>query len=198
MPQSTRLIGAVERALDIMELFNAWTPELGLTQVAQATRLHKSSAAGLIDSLAAKGYLAPNPAKRKCRLGPEVISRAKVVPSSMDLRQTAMPHLHRLRDCFNETVNLAIADAGDMVYVERPLCAHALGLRSEGGKHRRAHSTALGKAILTYFKPADVKVCVARYGLPSVTAHTITNQDTLQQHLEAARTISANLGYAIN
>jgi IclR family transcriptional regulator, KDG regulon repressor len=159
MPQPTKLIGIVERALDIIELFNEWTPELGLSEIAEATRLHKSTAASLIHSLAVKGYLDPNPANRKYRLGPKIISRTKVALNSTDLRQTATPYLHRLRDCFNETVNLAIADASDMVYVERPLCAHALGLRSEGGKRERAHSIALGKSyacLLETHRPTDL------------------------------------------
>lgn len=194
MPQPTKLIGAVERALDILELFNERTPELGTTEIADATGLHKSTAAGLIYTLAAKGYLAQNPTNRKYRLGLKVISRAKVVLGSMDLRQTAMPYLHQLRDRFDETVNLAILDAGDMVYVERLLCGHALGMRSEVGKRERAHSTALGKVILAYSEPADVQAYVARYGLLSTTTRTVTEWEALQQHLAAAR----HQGYAID
>lgn len=194
MPQPAKLIGAVERALDILELFNERTPELGTTEIADATGLHKSTAAGLIYTLAAKGYLAQNPLNRKYRLGLKVITRAKVVLGSMDLRQTALPYLHQLRDQFEETVNLAILDAGDMVYVERLLCGQALGMRSEVGRRERAHSTALGKAILAYSEPADVQAYVARYGLCSTTARTVSDEDALQQHLTAAR----RRGYAID
>ncbi len=194
MPQSIKLIGAVERALDILELFNERTPELGTTEIADATGLHKSTAAGLIYTLAAKGYLAQNPTNRKYRLGLKVISRARVVLGSMDLRQIALPYLHHLRDQFDETVNLAILDAGDMVYVERLLCGHALGMRSEVGKRERAHSTALGKAILAYSEPGDVQTYVTRYGLASTTERTITDWATLEQHLALAR----RQGYAID
>ncbi len=194
MPQPAKLIGAVERALDILELFDERTPELGTTEIADVTGLHKSTAAGLIYTLAARGYLAQNPVNRKYRLGLKVISRAKVVLGSMDLRQTALPYLHQLRDQFDETVNLAILDAGDMVYVERLLCGHALGMRSEVGKRERAHSTALGKAILAHSASADVQAYVASYGLAPTTERTVTDPATLAQHLAAAR----GQGYAVD
>lgn len=194
MPQPAKLIGAVERALDILDLFDERTPELGTTEIADATGLHKSTAAGLIYTLAAKGYLAQNLTNRKYRLGLKVVSRAKVVLGSMDLRQIALPYLHQLRDQFDETVNLAILDNGDMVYVERLLCGHALGMRSEVGKRERAHSTALGKAILAHSAPADVQAYVASYGLVPTTGRTVTDPATLAQHLAAAR----SQGYAVD
>lgn len=194
MPRTAKLIGAVERALDILELFSERTPELGTTEIAEATGLHKSTAAGLIYTLAAKGYLAQNSASRKYRLGLKALGLARVVLSSMDLRQAALPYLHQLRDQFDETVNLAILDDGYMVYIERILCARALGMRSEVGKRERAHSTALGKAILAHSDPAEVHDYVTRYGLPASTARTVTDRDTLQQHLEAA----LRQGYAVD
>jgi len=109
MPQSTKLIGAVERALTILEVFDDRSPELGTTEIANATGLRKSTAAGLIYTLAAKGYLSQNPTTRKYRLGLRVLELATRVIGAMDLRQVALPYLQQLRDQFDETVNRRIS-----------------------------------------------------------------------------------------
>ncbi|MGC8781159.1 MAG: IclR family transcriptional regulator [Anaerolineae bacterium] len=194
MAQPSRLIGSVERALDILNLFDLRTAELGTTEIAEAVGLHKSTAASLIYTLAAKGYLAQNPRTRKYSLGLKLIERSAVVLHHLEVRRVAYPHLEALRDRCGETVNLAVLDGADIVYIERLLCTRALGMRSEIGKRALAHSTALGKAILAHWPTAEVGAFVQRFGLPRVTAKTITDPTEFLRQLEEARA----LGYAID
>jgi IclR family transcriptional regulator, KDG regulon repressor len=187
MRQPAKLIGAVDRALDILNLFDERAPELGTTEIAEMTGLHKSTAAGLIHTLAVKGYLDQNTSSRKYRLGLKIIERGSVVLGSMDLRQRATPFLQQLRDRLDETVNLAVFDDGYMVYVERLLCSHGLGMRSEVGKREPAHSTALGKVILAHLEPHHVDRYISRYGLTPVTPRTTIDAVVFRQQIEQAR-----------
>ncbi len=188
------LIGAVERAVDILNLFEPRTPELGTTEIAEATGLHKSTAAGLIYTLAAKGYLTQNPVNRKYRLGLKLVERAAIVLGSMDLRQAALPFLQRLRDTFDEAANLAVLDEGYMVYVERVLGTRALGMRSEVGKREPAHTTALGKAIFACWSPAEVTAYIERHGLHPLTPRTVTDPQVFLRQVADAR----RQGYALD
>lgn len=52
-----RIIGSVQRALDILSLFGSQSPELGITEIAKALDLHKSTASGLIYTLQSNGYI---------------------------------------------------------------------------------------------------------------------------------------------
>ena len=165
MAHAPKLIGSVDRALEILNLFEERLPELGTTEIAAKTGLNKSTAAGLIHTLADKGYLDRNPVSHKYRLGLKIMERGSVVLGSMNLRQCATPYLQELHSQFDETVNLAVLDDGYMVYVERLLSSHGLGMRTEVGKREPASSTALGKAILGQMEPDDVHAYLARYGL---------------------------------
>ena len=147
MPRPSKLIGSVERAFDILNLFDGRSPELGMTEIARALGLHKSTVASLIYTLEARGYLNQNPVTRKYRLGLKLVERASIVLSHVEIRQVALPHLQVLRDEFDESVNLAVLDGAYVVYVERLVGTRALGVRTEVGKLEPAHSTALGKAI---------------------------------------------------
>lgn len=114
--------------------------------------------------------------------------------SHVEIRQVALPHLQVLRDEFDESVNLAILDGAYVVYVERLVGTRALGVRTEVGKREPAHSTALGKAILSCLTKAEVKTFVKQHGLPQVTSHTITSSDRLCLELDKTR----ERGFAID
>ena len=184
----------MQRAVDILNLFDSQAPELGTTEIARALGLHKSTAASLVSTLAANGFLNQNPDTRKYRLGLKLVERAFAMLDQVEIRQIAYPCLQELRNQWNETVNLAILDGADVVYIERMLGTKALGMRSEVGRRAPAHSTALGKAILACWPITDVKTFVTLHGLPSVTPQTITDPDKFFAELDKVR----EQGYAVD
>lgn len=194
MTQPSRKIGSVQRAIDILNLFDNQTSELGTTEIARALGLHKSTAASLVSTLAANGFLNQNPETRKYRLGLKLVERAFAMLDQIEIRRIAYPALQQLRDQWNETVNLAILDGPAVVFIERMLGTKALGMRSEVGRREPAHSTALGKAILSCYPLADVQAFIAAYGLCAVTPKTITSPDKFLAELDKAR----EQGYAID
>jgi DNA-binding IclR family transcriptional regulator len=194
MAHQSRKIGSVQRAVDILNLFDSQSPELGTTEIARALGLHKSTAASLVSTLAANGFLNQNPDTRKYRLGLRLVERAFAMLDQFEIRQVAYPALQELRDQWNETVNLAILDGSDVVYIERMLGTKALGMRSEVGRRALAHSTALGKAILSCYPLADVKAFIAARDLSAVTPKTITDPARFLAELDKVR----EQGYAID
>jgi len=179
-----KLIGSVQRALNILDLFTNQHPELGTTEIANALGLPKSTAAGLIATLEANGYLVQNPDNRKYALGFKLLERGRLLLDQLDLRQVALPHLEGLRDWCNEAVNMGILDGGYVVYIERMMGTNRLGIRSEVGKRELAHSTALGKAILALSTQGEAETYLAEYELKPVTPNTITAPDQFLLDLE--------------
>jgi IclR family KDG regulon transcriptional repressor len=194
MPHSSKKIGSIQRAFDILDLFSSQSAELGTSEIARALGLHKSTTASLVYTLEANGFLSQNPETRKYRLGLKLVERAFAMLDQVEVRQVAYPCLRELRDRWNETVNLAIMDGSDIVYVERMLGTKALGMRSEVGRRAPAHSTALGKAILACFPLARVQAFISQYGLPVMTPQTITDPDKFLAELEKTR----DQGYAVD
>lgn len=187
MTHSSKTIGSVQKALDILNLFDSQSPELGTTEIARALDLHKSTAASLVYTLESNGYLVQNPDTRKYRLGLRIAERASAMLEQVEIRRVALPFLQDLRNRWNETVNLAVLDGSDIVYIERFLGTKALGMRSEVGNREAAHSTALGKAILACYPPDRIKSFVKQYGLARVTAKTITDPAEFCVELEKSR-----------
>ncbi len=189
-----KLIGSVQRALDILDVFNARNPELGTTEIAGAIHLPKSTVAGLIYTLEVNGYLEQNPENRKYRLGYKLAERAGLFLNQYDLRRVAAPHLLALRDACNESVNLALRRGSDMVYIERMHGTNTLGFRSEIGKRERVHSTALGKAYLAFLPQPEILDFVAHHDFEPLTQNTITDAELFLADLACVR----ERGYAID
>jgi IclR family transcriptional regulator, KDG regulon repressor len=134
-----KLIGAVDRALDILDLFNEQVSELGIGEISAATGLHKSTAAGLVYTLEARGYLRQNPANRKYRLGTRLLERAAVFLNQAEVRRAAQPYLKALQQEVDESLNLAIPDGADVVYIERLSSSKTLGMRAGIGRRAPAY-----------------------------------------------------------
>lgn len=175
MSKQQKIIGSVQRAIDILDLFDRQTQELGVTDIARALDLPKSTAAGLIFTLEQNDYLDQNTLTRKYRLGFKLAERAGVFLDQFNLRRVAAPILETLRDATNESVNLAIRDGKYVTYIERMLGNNMLGMRSEIGKRELIHSTALGKALLAHLPTTELNQLIADYDFNPVTLHTITN-----------------------
>ncbi len=179
IPSSRKSIGSVQRALDILNLFDKGHIELGNTEIAKLMDLPTGTVAGLIYTLKINHYLdQPNPANRKYRLGLKLAERAAVLLDQLDLRKVAAPFLEELRDWCGESINLAIRDGNEVVYIERMFGDHSLGIRSELGRRGALHSTALGKAMFSFLPEPERQKLILSYDFYPVTPYTITDRET--------------------
>jgi DNA-binding IclR family transcriptional regulator len=189
-----KVIASVQRALDILNLFDSTHFEWGNAEIARQLGLNPSTVAGLVSTLKTNHYLNQNPANRKYRLGIKLVEKASLLLEQLDLRKVASPYLETLRDWCNESINLAIRDNEDVVYIERIFGNHSLGIRSELGKRAPVHSTALGKAMVAYLPDQEAKEYLERYTFFGVTRYTIVDLDRFQQELDRVR----RQGFAID
>ena len=176
-PTARKTIASVQRALDILNVFSIGNVELGNAEIAKLVNLPVGTASGLIYTLKLNNYLDQNPANRKYRLGLKLAERATVLLDQLDLRKVAAPFLASLRDWCGESVNLAIRDGNEVVYIERMFGNHSLGIRSELGRRGFLHSTSLGKAIISFLPETERQGLLSNYDFLAITPFTITDPD---------------------
>jgi IclR family KDG regulon transcriptional repressor len=182
-----RVINSLQRAINIVDLFDEQTAQLGITEIAETLGLHKSTAAGLVYTLEYNGYLAQDSETRKYGLGFKLVERASVLLDQIDVRRVALPCLQELRDWSGESVNLAVRDSGQIVYIERLTTTQSLGMRAKVGYRAPLHCTALGKALLSGLPLNEVEDLIAQFGLPTVTAHSIVDRAQFLQEISRIR-----------
>lgn len=144
-------------------------------------------------ALERNGYIAQNPENRRYHLGLQLVERAGVLLDQIEIRKIAMPDLEDLRDWSSESVNLAILEENQIIYIERLLTDKSLGFRNHIGKRAFPHSTALGKAMLSHLPPQQALAILQSYPLQAMTPNTIIDIEELTRQFEDFR----QQGYAI-
>lgn len=182
-----RMIASVQRAIDILNLYDNRHYELGVTDIARSLDAPKSTISGLINTLEANKILEQNPITRKYHLGVKLVEYGSILLNQIDLRDMALPYLHDLLDWCNESVNLAVRDDSHVIYIERLFGTNLLGMRSEIGKREPIHTTALGKAILSRMNEGEMREVLSHADLTPKTPYTITDQKSLMENIRLCR-----------
>jgi IclR family transcriptional regulator, acetate operon repressor len=186
-------VQSVARAIEIVKSFSWERPERGVNELARELGLHKSTVSRLMMTLECGGLLARDPVTDRYRLGIDLIGLASQVISHLDVREIARPYLRELADNCQETVNLVVLDAGQVVNLEQ-FVPPARRVMNIGwiGRRMPPHCTAAGKVLLAHLPSEDVDR-VLPVELERFTPQTIT--DRRQLRLELVRTLEQ--GYAV-
>jgi len=189
---------SLERGLAILSAFRSGRPLLGVSELGRDIGLSRSTTHRYVATLAALGYLQQDPSTKKYRLGPRVLDLGFSAINSMELREVAAPHLRELSDETGYTVNMAILDGLDIVYVERSRSSREgqreIDLNLHVGSRLPAYCTSLGKVLLAFLDDGDQKVALARIDFARRGPNTLTSRATFALELKRVR----EDGFAIN
>ena len=189
---------SLERGLAILSSFSAERRSIGASEMAQELGLSRSTAHRYIATLAGLGYLNQDPATRKYLLGPRVLELGFTAINSMELRDVAAPHLRRLCDETGHTVNMAILDDVDIVYVERFRASrrhqNEIDLDLHVGSRLPAYCTSMGKVLLAFLPDAERDDLLSRITFSRRGPNTLTSRTALVAELRHVRAT----GIAVN
>ncbi len=159
------VVEAVLRALDILDVFDG-SRELSLNEISQRTGLNKSRCFRLLHTLASRKYVervGKDEGEGGYRLGSQPFERA--AGARRDVREIAHPYLVRLRDQFNETVNLGLIHSGEILYVDLVESQRPFRMSAMVGSRMPVESTAMGKAILACLTKEAVRGLLAGHSV---------------------------------
>jgi IclR family transcriptional regulator, KDG regulon repressor len=179
-------IRAVERALAILLCFSQNTPELTLTQIADRVSLNKSTVHRLLGTLDRNRFIQRDPATGAYRPGIRLMQFAYLMVEQNDLRRYAAPFLHLLREQFRETVDLAILDNAEVVYLDVLESPQRVKLAAAIGQRLPAFCTATGKVLLAYMDDGTIQRIMDN-GMPKHTDCTIISREAFLENLRAIR-----------
>jgi IclR family pca regulon transcriptional regulator len=189
---------SLERGLAILSAFRSGRPLLGVSELGREIGLSRSTTHRYVSTLAALGYLQQDATTKKYRLGPRVLDLGFSAINSMELREVAAPHLRQLSDETGFTVNMAILDDLDIVYVERCRSARAgqrdIDLNLHVGARLPAYCTSLGKVLLAFLPALERDAALARIDFARRGPNTLTSRTSFAAELERVRAS----GFAIN
>lgn len=186
--RSVRLLSSLEHGLAVLEaLASAREQTLGLSELAQRVGLHKTSAARVLATLTAHGYVEQDPRTRRYRLTLKLFELGSLCLARIELVREARPLLENLARLSGEVVHLAVLDQGEVVYVDKVESEQTIRMYSRVGRRSPVHCTGVGKALLAFVDDVTFQSIVAEKGLRRYTPRTITDPERLREHLARVR-----------
>lgn len=186
MPDEARGSGvqSLDRALNLLEHLADAGGSLRLAELEAATGLPLPTIHRLLRSLAHNGYVRQEPSRRYA-LGPRLIRLGETAGRA--LGAWAAPRLAELVAEIGETANMAVLEVDAVVYVAQVPSAHSMRMFTEVGRRVSAHSTGVGKALLSQLSDDQVHDLLRRTGMPARTPRTHTDPDAFLAELADVR-----------
>jgi IclR family acetate operon transcriptional repressor len=185
------LVQSVLRAAAILRAFGD-AESLSLADLTARLNLPKPTVFRLAATLESAGLLERNP-DGTFGLGASFVSTARLI-LGRGLPATARPHLERLFRAAGHSVNLAVLDQGELLYLDAIDSRDGLRLVAVVGDREPIHATAVGKAIAAALSQEQLDRVLAAHPLRSLTPQTITSRSQFDAELERVR----ERGYAID
>jgi DNA-binding IclR family transcriptional regulator len=177
-------VQVIARAAQILRALDGEPDGLSLSQLSERLDLPRSTVHRVVSALSAEGLVAAPSPNGRVRLGPELARLA--LSSRRELRQELRPHLQRLFETLNETVDCAVLDGDHLRFIDQIAAPHRLRAVSAVGATFPLHCTANGKAILAELSRDEVaRILPTR--LKRCTPATITGRAELLAELETVR-----------
>lgn len=193
-PRASGQVQSLSRALWLMNALAECPQGLSLSEVAHRVQLPTSTAHRLLTTLQNERYVRFESERSAWQIGVQAFQVGSTFVRSRDIVAMSRPYMRRLMEESGETVNLAISDRSEVVYLAQVECHKMMRAIAGPGGRARMHCSGVGKALMAYADQGDVDELVERGGLPRETSKTIS--DTKALHAELARI--RKLGYAVD
>ncbi len=187
-------VQSLVRALTIVNRLAAADEGITLTEVAQQVGLSPSTAHRLLTTLEQERYVHFDAERRLWSVGVQAFVAGNAFLKTRSLVASARPQMRALMEESEETVNLAVEDQFEAIYLSQVECRQMMRAFARPGARVPLHCSSVGKALLSALPDSELSRILHRRGLPRVTVKTITTTSALREDLIRTR----ERGYAID
>jgi IclR family transcriptional regulator, acetate operon repressor len=192
---------SVDRALHVLELLASWGSG-GVSELAAAIGVHKSTAFRLLGALEARELVEQTPERGRYRLAFGLVRLARRVNVQAGLTDQARPLTDELAASLGESVNLAVLREHYAVNVVQSRGQASVVSQNWVGQLTPLHATSSGKVLLAHLDPEERDALLA-LGLHAYTPHTHVDPDGFAEELQGVRergwaTTSSELEIGLN
>ena len=180
-------VQSLSRALKLLNALAVHSQGLSLSEVAGYVGLPNSTAHRLLTTLQNERYVRFESERSVWLIGVQAFCVGAAFVRSRDLVTIARPYMRRLMEQSGETVNLAIADRGEVIYIAQVETQKMMRAIAGPGGRAPMHCSGLGKALLAVADAATLDKLMGSMELHRETAYTLITAQDLERDLDKAR-----------
>ncbi len=187
-------VRAVERALQLIEVFARSREPLSITALVRTLDLPASTVHRLVQTLMTLEYLVQYPASKRYGVGRGIAEITRSMVLKYEFSRHATPFLTHLVEQTAETASLAALYGPNAIYLKQVESPSAMRVSNGVGSLVPLHCTAVGKVFLADFAPRTLRDTLQHTGLEALTPRSISLRKTLERELAEVR----KRGYALD
>src|SRR5260221_4383564 len=181
------LVQSLGRGLALLDSLAESPDGISLSDLAQQVGLSVSTAHRLLTTLEQQGFVRCNPGSRHWSIGVQAFIVGSAFVKARDLLEIARPRMRSLMEQSGETVNLAVLDGGEAVFLAQVECRQMMRALAPPGVRIPVHCSSAGKALLATLPETEVARILRKHGLPRLTPRTLTTLARLPEGIEWTR-----------
>lgn len=193
-PERSDQVQSLVRALTLMNRLAAADEGMALTEVAQQVGLSLSTTHRLLTTLEQERYVHFDLERRLWSVGVQAFTTGSAFLKTRSLTALARSQMRMLMEQNEETVNLAVEDEFEAIYLLQVECRHMMRAFARPGGRVPLHCSSVGKALLSATPDGDLARVLHQRGMPRLTIKTINTTAALRKDLALARRV----GYAVD
>ena len=180
-------VQSLTRGLSILDALAKSAGGLTLTDVSQRAQLPPSTTHRLLTTLERMGYVHQADDLGLWSIGLQAFTVGTTFLADRDFVGQSHPYMHRLMEQAGETVNLAILDGTEAVFVAQVQCHEMMRTLVKLGSRVPLHASGVGKALFAALPDPQVDAILKVKGLPRITENTIVAIETMWAALRVIR-----------
>lgn len=157
--------------------------EMSIAELSSVSGLGKSNVHRILGTFKSLGYVGQNVETGKYYATLKIYGMGNRVSKRIPLRRVAKPYLYELFEKCHETVNLAVYDDGEVIFLDKIITKEPLRIELDIGKSVPPYCSALGKTFMAYSKD----IVLEDIDFKKHTDTTITSWQELNKELEIIR-----------
>lgn len=175
-------INSLIKSLNILE-YLLENGEMSILELANLSGMGKSTVHRILGTFKTMGYVEQSKENNKYYATLKIFELGNKVANRIPLRKIVRPYIEELYEKCHETVNFAIVDKNEVVFLDKIVTAEPLRIELEVGKRVPAYCSALGKAVMAFNRDLDISQLVFN----KITSNTIDSAEKFMKSLEEIR-----------
>jgi IclR family acetate operon transcriptional repressor len=177
---------ALERGLVVLQAL-AREGYISLTDLSLKIDVPTSTVHRILMTLEKYGFAVINEDTNEWSVGIETFRVGNSYLERTNLIEASRKAMRELMEATGETANLAIADAGDVVFISQVESHNPIRAFFRAGTRGHMHASGIGKVLLANMLRRDVEKILEIKGCPIFTTNTLSSPATLFRDLEITR-----------
>ncbi|MBS7544138.1 IclR family transcriptional regulator domain-containing protein [Ancylobacter oerskovii] len=189
--KQTDFVGGFAKGLQVIEAFDAASPQMTITRLSEATGLDRATTRRCLLTLVELGYARHD--GKHFELTPKILRLGHAYLAATPLPRLIQPHLDALSEEVRQSASASVLEGTEILYIARAAQKRVMSINLTPGSRLPAWCASMGRVLLASLPEAEAHALLQRSQLQPFTPFTLTTEEAVMAECRRVR----EQGYAV-